>query len=128
MTAVLDVIASAFLVAGGAFVAISALGLVRLPDVYLRMHGVAKAGTLGCGFIFTGVAFAVPEPGVVLRVVGAILFLVVTAPVAAHLIGRAALRTGCPFSSGTVRDERPAGPEFGPGGAMTPDSHPDGKA
>ena len=41
--------------------AIAALGLVRLPDLYLRMHSVAKAGTLGCGFILTGVALARPE-------------------------------------------------------------------
>jgi len=95
------------LLVGAAFVAVAALGLVRLPDLYLRMHSVAKAGTLGCGLILVGVALALPDLGVVLRVLGAILFLFVTAPVASHLIGRAAHRTGTPQWEGTVVDEWP---------------------
>lgn len=100
-----DVLAATLLVAGSAFVAVAALGLVRLPDVYLRMHSLAKAGTLGCGLVLAGVAFALPDVGVLLRVVGAVLFLFVTAPVASHLIGRAAHRTGSPQWEGTVVDE-----------------------
>ena len=102
---VATLLASLLILGGAAFVAVSALGLVRLPDLYLRMHSVAKAGTLGCGLILTGVAVALPEPGVLLRVVAAILFLLVTAPVAAHLIGRAAHRAGVPQWKGTVVDE-----------------------
>lgn len=102
---VLTLLAAFFLVAGAAWVAVAALGLVRLPDLYLRMHSVAKAGTLGCGFILVGVALARPELGVVLRVVGAILFLFLTAPVASHLIGRAAHRTKTPQWQGTVVDQ-----------------------
>lgn len=102
----LDVTASVFLIVGSAFAAVAALGLVRLPDLYLRMHSVAKAGTLGCGLILTGVGFALPDIGVGLRALGAIAFLGATAPLAAHLIARAALRTGCPLWSGTVLDER----------------------
>ncbi len=105
MSSILDVAASIFLVAGAGFVALAALGLVRLPDLYLRMHSVAKAGTLGCGFLLTGVALAVPDLGVVLRVLGAIFFLLVTTPVATHLIGRAAHQTGVPLSKGTKLDE-----------------------
>ena len=100
-----EVLSAVFLLAGAAFVAIAALGLVRLQDLYLRMHSVAKAGTLGCGLILTGVAIARPELGVILRVLGAILFLVVTAPVAAQLIGRAAHRAGVPQWKGTILDE-----------------------
>ena len=97
-----QVVVFLFLLAGSAFVAVAALGLLRLQDLYLRMHSVAKAGTLGCGLILTGVALAYPRLDVILRVGGAILFLLVTAPIAAHLIGRAALRTGCPLWEGTV--------------------------
>ena len=102
---VASVLAAVLLVAGAAFVAVAALGLVRLQDVYLRMHSLAKAGTLGCGLILTGVAIALPQAGVWLRVLGAIAFLVITAPVASHLIGRAAHRTGCRQWEGTVIDE-----------------------
>jgi multicomponent Na+:H+ antiporter subunit G len=99
------VLAGVLLLAGAAFVAIAALGLVRLPDLYLRMHSLAKAGTLGCGLVLTGAALALPGLGVVLRVVGAVAFLLVTAPVASHLIGRAAHRTGAPQWEGTVVDQ-----------------------
>ena len=102
---VLTVLAGILLLIGAAFIAIASLGLVRLPDVYLRMHSVAKAGSLGCGLLLTGVAFALPESGVALRVVGAIAFLFVTAPVASHLIGRAAHRTGSKMWKGTLVDE-----------------------
>ena len=98
-------IAIVLLVGGAAFVAVAALGLVRLPDVYLRMHSVAKAGTLGCGLILTGVAFALPEVGVWLRVLAAILFLLATAPIASHLIGRAAHNAGAVPCDGTVVDQ-----------------------
>jgi multicomponent Na+:H+ antiporter subunit G len=102
----LPVILSAVcLLVGAAWVAIAALGLVRLPDLYLRMHSMAKAGTLGCGFILIGVALAHPELGVWLRVLGAIFFLFATTPVASHLIGRAAHRTGTPQWEGTVVDQ-----------------------
>lgn len=114
MTA-LAILAAVFLLAGAAFVAVSALGLLRLRDVYLRMHSVAKAGTLGCGLVLVGVALSQPGLGVVLRVAGALLFLFVTAPVASHLIGRAAHRTGAPRWEGTWidqwEDDREAGGE-----------------
>lgn len=102
---VLTVAAAVLLLLGSAFMAISALGLVRLPDVYLRMHSVAKAGALGCSVLLLGVACALPDSGVVLRVLGAIVFLFVTAPVASHLIGRAAHRTRSPQWEGTIVDE-----------------------
>lgn len=99
------VAAGVLILAGAAFVAIAALGIVRLPDLYLRMHGLAKAGTLGVGLILVGATVARPDLGVLLRALGAIAFLAVTAPVASHLIGRAAHRTGAPQWKGTVVDQ-----------------------
>ena len=101
----MSVIAGICLVVGAAFIALASLGLARLPDVYLRMHSVAKAGTLGCGLLLVGVALAIPDLGVALRALGAIVFLFVTAPVASHLIGRAAHRTGAEQWEGTLVDE-----------------------
>ena len=102
---ILTLLAGLGLLLGAAFVAIAALGIVRLPDVYLRLHSLAKAGTLGCGLILGGVAFALPDVGVVLRVVGALLFLVATAPVGSHLIARAAHSRGAAQWEGTSVDE-----------------------
>jgi multicomponent Na+:H+ antiporter subunit G len=101
----MSVLAGVCLMVGAAFMALASLGLVRLPDVYLRMHSVAKAGTLGCGLLLVGVALAIPDVGVAFRALGAIVFLFVTAPVASHLIGRAAHRTGAEKWEGTVVDE-----------------------
>ncbi len=101
----MTMVAGVLLLLGAAFVAVSALGLVRLPDVYLRMHSVAKAGALGCGLILLGVVFALPSVAVLLRVVGAILFVFVTTPVASHLIGRAAHRTKSAQWERTIVDE-----------------------
>lgn len=93
------------LVSGGAFAFIAGLGLVRMRDVYIRMHAATKAGTLGAGLILAGVAVHFAEPGVVIRALAAIAFLMLTAPVAAHMIGRAAYRAGVPLWKGSVADE-----------------------
>lgn len=93
------------IIGGGLFAVIAALGILRLPDVLIRMHASTKAGTLGCGLILVAVAVHFSEIGIVSRAVAAIIFLLMTAPVAAHMIGRAAYRTGVPLWDGNVIDE-----------------------
>lgn len=102
---ILDIVAAVLLVAGGAFCFIAGLGLVRMQDVYLRMHAATKAGTLGAGLILAGVAVHFAEPGTDIRALIAILFLVITAPVAAHMIGRTAYRSRVPLWEGSTVDE-----------------------
>ncbi|MGI9436663.1 MAG: monovalent cation/H(+) antiporter subunit G [Geminicoccaceae bacterium] len=93
------------LVLGGAFAAIAGIGLVRLPDVLIRMHASTKAGTLGVGLIVLSVAVHYGDLFVTTKAVLIIFFLLLTAPVAAHLIGRAAYRTGTPLWKRTALDE-----------------------
>lgn len=90
--------------AGGLFSFVAALGVLRLPDVLIRMHASTKAGTLGCGLILCAVALHFGDGEIVARAVTAIVFLLLTAPVAAHMIGRAAFRTGVPLWRGTKLD------------------------
>jgi multicomponent Na+:H+ antiporter subunit G len=85
-----EVITALFLVLGSLFSFVAALGMLRLPDTVIRMHAATKAGTLGAGLILIGEAFFYAELGITLRALAAITFLLLTAPVAAHLIGRAA--------------------------------------
>lgn len=92
-----DIIVSLFVLAGGVFALAAGLGVLRLPDLLTRMHASTKAGTLGSGLILVAVAVAFAEGTVIARAVAAIMFLLLTAPVAAHLIGRAAFRTGVPM-------------------------------
>jgi len=100
-----EIATSILVIAGGLFALVAALGVVRLPDVLIRMHASTKAGTLGCGLILLAVAVYFGEIGVVARAIAAIVFLLLTAPVAAHMIGRAAYRSGVPLWKGTVIDE-----------------------
>ncbi|NJM33541.1 MAG: monovalent cation/H(+) antiporter subunit G [Rhodomicrobium sp.] len=87
------------ILAGSFFAVIAAIGVLRLPDVLIRMHASTKAGTLGCGLILLAVAIHWgSQTGVVVKALAAIAFLLVTAPVGAHMIGRAAYRTGVPLS------------------------------
>ena len=85
-----ETIGAVLLIAGGFFVLVAALGIVRLPDVFMRMHAATKAGTLGAGLVLVAAAVVFGELGVAVKGVVVFVFLLITAPVAAHVLGRAA--------------------------------------
>ncbi len=87
-----DVLSAALMLTGVALAVVAALGLVRFPDVFSRMHAATKPATLGLLLITVGAALRMQDGGdaVALLLVAAFQFL--TAPVAAHMIGRAAYR------------------------------------
>jgi len=110
------------IVLGGLFSAVAGIGILRLPDVLVRMHASTKAGTLGVGLIVLGAAFHFDGTLAVAKALLIVLFLLLTAPVGAHLIGRAAYRSGTPLWEGTVIDERDRMREGrDPGGRTGPD-------
>lgn len=82
---------------GAVFALVAAVGLVRMPDVFSRLHAATKASTLGVAGLLVGTAFLAPSLEVVVKVVIAIAFQILTVPVAAHAIGRAAYRSGVPY-------------------------------
>ena len=86
-------VAAILLLAGVALGLIAALGLLRMPDLPMRLHATSKAGTLGAGLMLAGVALHHNEFGVTSRVLVTVFFLILTGPVAAHIIGRAAFLT-----------------------------------
>lgn len=90
---------------GATFILISAIGVVRFPDVFMRMHASTKAGVLGSSFILLAVVVHYQDLGVTARMIATILFLYLTTPVAAHAIGRAAYFAGTPMWKGTYVDE-----------------------
>ena len=85
-----ELLASLFLVAGGAFALIGSIGLARLPDLFMRLHGPTKATTLGVGGILVAsmLHFSSLEAGLSLHELLVAVFLMITAPVSAHLIAR----------------------------------------
>lgn len=117
---ILDVLVAVLMVGGGVFAFGAGLGLYRMDDVMLRAHAATKAGTLGVGLILLGVAVWFGEVGVVTRALAVILFMLLTAPVGAHMLGRAAYRTGVTLSPRTLVDEMKDRPE-----GRLPDTEPD---
>ncbi len=100
-----SLIAAALMLAGTAFMMVAAIGLLRLPDFYMRVHAITKAGTLGVGLLLVGVAVYFGDLSVTTRALAAILFVLITAPVSSHMIGRAGYLEGVPMWEGTVLDE-----------------------
>jgi multicomponent Na+:H+ antiporter subunit G len=100
----IDWIASVFLVAGGVLCLVAGVGIVRLPDIYLRMHAATKAGTLGLGLICVATMLLAESWANVLEAMFVFLFMIASAPVGAHLIGRAAYRTRVAEAPGTLAD------------------------
>jgi multicomponent Na+:H+ antiporter subunit G len=98
-------IVSVLLLLGSALSLLAAVGLVRLPDLYTRMQAATKAGTLGIILLAASVAAHFASMGVTARVLLIIFFVFLTAPVAAHVIARAAYSMGVELWSGTRLDE-----------------------
>ncbi len=94
------------LAAFGVFLQIvAAVGVVRMPDLLTRMHASSKAATLGAALIILAAGIHFGGTGPVVRAILIILFLFITAPVAAHMIGRAGYRSGVKMADETVIDE-----------------------
>lgn len=88
------------------FFIVSGIGLVRMPDLYMRMSATSKAATLGaaCAFL-AGALYFYDNLSVALRVFAGILFIFATAPIGAHMIGRASYARGVAVWEGAVIDE-----------------------
>lgn len=99
------ILVSALVVLGAALVLVASLGLLRLPDLYTRMHASTKPATLGVSLVVAALALHSGELGIAVRALLIVVFFLVTAPVAAHRLGHAAYRAGVPRWSGTVRDD-----------------------
>lgn len=85
---------SALIVLGALFVLLGSIGLARLPDFLMRLHGPTKATTLGVGAMLLASAIffsTLDESGISLHELAPLLFLFITAPVSAHLLAKAAL-------------------------------------
>jgi multicomponent Na+:H+ antiporter subunit G len=89
-----DVVSSVLLLAGVFLSLVAAVGLVRLPDVLSRMHAATKPATLGLLLICIGAAVRMPDGADAVKLLLVAAFQFLTAPVAAHMIGRAAYRSG----------------------------------
>lgn len=102
----IDGITAAFWIAGATFGLLASIGTLRMPDVFTRMQTATKASTLGLGCLLIGSAMQLSDLASVVRAASIGAFVMMTSPVAAHVIARAAYITDVPLWSGTVVDER----------------------
>ncbi|GAA0873845.1 monovalent cation/H(+) antiporter subunit G [Wandonia haliotis] len=90
---------------GTLFILLAAVGLVRMPDLYLRISVTTKAATLGVGLLLAGTALYFFEVSTTTRALAIIIFLFLTAPIGAHLIGRTSYFVGTPLWKRSVMDD-----------------------
>ena len=95
-----EILVSAFLLLGSAFVAI---GLYRLPDFFMRLHGPTKATTLGVGGVIVAslIYFSNRQAGISLHELLISLFLFISAPVSAYMLAKAAVLQQLPLEKKT---------------------------
>lgn len=99
----LEILLSVLLLIGGLFALVGALGLLRFPDFFMRLHAPTKATTLGVGGLLLasmGAAWWRGDTGVPELMIT--LFLFVTAPVSANLMAKAAIHLGLPSRAGAA--------------------------
>lgn len=102
---IVNYIAGVLLIIGAIFAVIAAVGLWRLPDIYCRMHAASKAGTLGSGVMLLAIAFHAGDLGTITRAVAGFIFFLLTAPISAHLLAKAAYAVGYRPDDSSVLDE-----------------------
>ena len=105
MSAAVEWVVAGLVLAGSLLTAVAALGVARMPDLFTRMQAATKAGTFGVSCLFLAVALSFGTLDVTVRALLVIVFVLTTGPVAAHVLARAAYRSGIPLWPGTVRDE-----------------------
>jgi multicomponent Na+:H+ antiporter subunit G len=100
-----DIVVATLLLVGCLFTLTGAIGVLRLPDVFARLHAATKTSTLGFSLIALGAGVELADGASTTKLVLAVGCIFVTAPAAAHLVGRVAHRTGTEIGPNTVADE-----------------------
>ncbi|SJZ81065.1 monovalent cation/H(+) antiporter subunit G [Consotaella salsifontis] len=110
MIDVIRILAALLALGGALFTLAAAIGVLRLPDLYTRMHAASKAGSVATGMVMIALALVAASTGEALRALAAVLFFLLTAPISAHLLARAAYATGTRLWPDSVLDEMPQQP------------------
>lgn len=98
-------LAGTLVIIGALFSLLAVIGILRLPDLYTRMHAASKAGTVGSGAVLVAIALVSFDGAVILRALVGIVFFMLTAPISAHLLARAAYIAGYRPCDETVLNE-----------------------
>ena len=105
MDIALDIVSGVLLVTGSVFAMIGGLGLIRLPDVYTRMHGAGITDTMGAGLILAGLMVQGGFSLVTVKLILILIFLLYTSPTSTYALANAAYRRGlAPLLGATALD------------------------
>lgn len=99
------ILSSTLIFIGALFMLLAAVGLVRMPDLFTRMHATTKSTTLGVGCLMLGVAIHFGDLAIAARALAVVAFVFITAPVAGHMVARAAYFSNTPQWEGTLSDD-----------------------
>lgn len=94
MSMILDALSWALILGGSGFVLIGTLGLLRLPDVFTRLHGAGMTDTMGAGLLVLGMLLQSPDWLVAVKLLLIVVFLAFTSPMTSHALARAAILDG----------------------------------
>lgn len=101
----MEFVAGLLVIIGSFFALVASVGLIRLPDVYSRMHAASKAGTVGSGLMMIALTVSAGDTATAIRAIAGLIFFIMTAPIAAHLLARAAFKVGYPLWDKSVVDD-----------------------
>jgi multicomponent Na+:H+ antiporter subunit G len=101
----LDVVIAILMFVGSLFILVASVGLLRMPDLFMRLSASAKASTLGIALNLVAAALYFNRTGVTVQAVAIVVFVILTAPVAAHMIARAAYFNRVPLWKGSMYDD-----------------------
>ena len=99
-----ELLTAFFVLLGSFLMLLAGVGIIRMPDLLTRMHATSKAGALGVGLMACGFAIFFQEASVVVRALAVVVFVIMTAPVAAHVLARAGYFVGVKLWEGTIKD------------------------
>jgi multicomponent Na+:H+ antiporter subunit G len=94
-----------FLVVGSVFIFISAIGILKFQDLYMRMHSTTKTTSFGITLLLIGGFFAFPELNFFIKSILTIIFVFLTTPVGTHMISKAGHIMGIRKATNYVRDD-----------------------
>jgi len=100
-----DILVAIFSLSGAIFILLASIGLLRMPDAYLRISVTTKAATLGIGLLLIAAAIHFQDFSITTRVLAIILFILLTAPISGHLIGRASYFSGVKLWKDSIMDD-----------------------
>jgi len=102
---VLEWLTVLLMLVGALLALLAAIGVLRFPDTFLRMQASSKASTLGLACLLAGAALQLPDVSSIIRLGSIAAFIMLTAPLSAHVVARASLHRATPLWKGTIRNE-----------------------